>query len=151
MNGIKYIQGDLLTAAPSDRILLHACNCQGNWGKGVALQVAKAYPVAYTIHKQGAPYCVGDCQILKVPCAKTIACLFTSNGYGRNIDGPPVILRNTKSALQALAVALSDETVIIASPNINAGLFNVPWEHTECLIKDFLKDNPNVTWEVYFL
>ena len=150
MNRIKYIKGDLLKA-PQDRMLLHACNCAGNWGKGVALQIAKAYPLAYQMHKQNAPFSPGDVQIIKIATHSAIICLFTSKGYGRYVDSPSVILRNTKESLIALAEGLSDETAIVASPKINAGLFNVPWEDTEALINSFLKANPNVTWEVYTL
>ena len=146
-NEITYVEGDLLKAPP-DRLLLHACNCKGNWGKGVAKQIAKKYPLSHRAHQEAAPFHVGDVQIINCD-TRVIICLFTSKGYGQTVDTQYKILRNTLKALATLAEAYRDDTVIIASPKINAGLFDVPWEYTEELINDFLAENKNIKWEVY--
>jgi ADP-ribose 1''-phosphate phosphatase len=83
---------------------------------------------------------------------RPIACLFTSKGYARDTDPPAKILESTKSALDQLSVYFKGrENVEIASPMINAGLFNVPWPETEALIEDFLAKNVNCSWTVYQL
>jgi len=146
-NEIIYIKGNVLKA-PADRLLVHACNCKGNWGKGVAKQLADKYPLSYMAHQQCAPFSVGDIQIINCD-TRAIICLFTSKGYGRTVDTPYTILRNTFKALATLAEAYCDQMIIIASPKINAGLFGVPWEHTEELINDFIAQNKNIKWEVY--
>jgi len=39
--------GDIFSA-PSNSILIHACNCQGSWGAGIAEAFKKYYPEAFT-------------------------------------------------------------------------------------------------------
>lgn len=147
MSDITYIKGDALDA-PQDRLLLHACNCKGNWGRGIAKQLADKYPLSYAAHKLGAPFTVGNIQIINID-HRVIVCLFTSKGYGYSVDCSSVILQNTSNCLATLAKAYKKSTITIASPKINAGLFNVPWEHTERLINTFLEENKNIKWEVY--
>ncbi|BFZ53479.1 ADP-ribose 1''-phosphate phosphatase [Savitreella phatthalungensis] len=47
---VKHVKGDLFSA-PRGSILLHACNCQGVWGGGIAAAFKKRYPNAYTIYR----------------------------------------------------------------------------------------------------
>ena len=146
---IKYIKDDLFNCM--NAILLHACNCQLNWGRGVAKTMAEYYPIAYQLHKGAGFADVGTVQVIEGE--RTIVCLFTSKGYGRltgnYVDPPHKILENTKAALESLGRVYKNRKTHIASPKINAGLFNVPWEKTEALIEQFLKDNPNFEWDVY--
>ncbi|RPJ56713.1 MAG: hypothetical protein EHM12_09990 [Dehalococcoidia bacterium] len=146
---IVYVKGNLLDA-PSSEVLLHACNCQGNWGKGVAKAIADAYPQCYAFHQRNAPYSRGYVQLIHSPI-RDIICLFTSKGFGRYVDDPGMILASTQDSLVRLATYFNGNEVTIASPLINGGLFNVPWEHTEALIESFLANNPNFTWKVYKL
>lgn len=144
---LKYIQGDLFTA--KNKVLLHACNCRKTWGSGVAYTFSNRYPEAYEKHREfdARP---GDIQV--IDGTPTIVCLFTSDGYGKETDTPLDILNHTKKSLFKLALYYKDhESVEIASPKINAGLFHVPWKSTEILIENFLKYNPNFSWDVYVL
>ncbi|OAX78183.1 hypothetical protein ACJ72_07514 [Emergomyces africanus] len=50
MGLITEIQGDLFDA-PEGAALIHACNCQGSWGKGVAKDFKDKYPAAYQIFR----------------------------------------------------------------------------------------------------
>jgi len=153
---IKYVTGDLFSA--KNCAFLHACNCQRTWGRGVAAEMARRFPKSYGIHKGHKPT-LGDIQVIFEPSemsegrgAQSIVCLFTSEGYGQDTDPSHLILENTKSALLQLGrFYQSADEVNIASPKINAGLFRVPWEDTENLICEFLKDNKNFTWTVYCL
>lgn len=149
-NLLQYIQGDLFSDKTS--YLLHACNCQNTWGRGVAATFAKRFPEAYAHHRtlNASP---GDAQIILAD-TQPVICLLTSFGYGRETDPPRTILQNTEKALYNLDIKLHsrDKIISIASPKINAGLFKVPWEDTEKLIEDFLKRNENITsWTVYYL
>ena len=146
---IEYIKGDLFTAEPS-KILLHACNCRRRWGRGVAEIFARKYPKSYLAHQAHAPE-LGNIQVIDIG-ERPIVCLFTSKGYARDTDPPAKILESTKSALSHLSDHYKGkENVEIASPMINAGLFNVPWNKTEKLIEDFLVTNTNCSWLVYLL
>ncbi|PLN86633.1 putative ADP-ribose 1''-phosphate phosphatase [Aspergillus taichungensis] len=47
---ITEVQGDLFDA-PDGAALIHACNCQGSWGKGIAEAFKKKYPAAFKIYR----------------------------------------------------------------------------------------------------
>ncbi|RMZ22927.1 hypothetical protein D0859_13037 [Hortaea werneckii] len=42
-------KGDIF-AAPSNSLLIHACNCEGSWGAGIAKAFKTHYPSAYQIY-----------------------------------------------------------------------------------------------------
>ncbi|KAE8373834.1 ADP-ribose 1''-phosphate phosphatase [Aspergillus bertholletiae] len=46
---INEIQGDLFNA-PDGAALIHACNCIGSWGGGIAKAFKQKYPAAYAIY-----------------------------------------------------------------------------------------------------
>ncbi|KAL5365510.1 hypothetical protein BJX96DRAFT_13876 [Aspergillus floccosus] len=48
-NKIIEIEGDLFSA-PDGAGLIHACNCKGSWGGGIAKAFKKKYPAAYKIY-----------------------------------------------------------------------------------------------------
>ena len=41
--------GDIFTATPNT-LVIHACNCQGSWGGGIALAFKKNYPEAFKVY-----------------------------------------------------------------------------------------------------
>jgi ADP-ribose 1''-phosphate phosphatase len=141
---LEYTKGDLFKVAPQEAYLLHACNCQGQWGAGIARDFKTNYPMDYIEYvkdcKKTSP---GDMLITK----NGIICLYTSLGFGKRTDEPQVILENTKEALANLATKLKTHSVIY-SCKINSGLFKVDWAATELLILDFLKARKDVRWVV---
>ncbi|GAD91648.1 phosphatase, putative [Paecilomyces variotii No. 5] len=44
------IEGDLFDA-PDGAVLIHSCNCMGNWGKGIARGFKEKYPAAFEIYR----------------------------------------------------------------------------------------------------
>jgi ADP-ribose 1''-phosphate phosphatase len=146
-----YRKANLFKAAEPGAILLHSCNASGAWGAGIALQFKKKYPQAF---KEYATWCEKGPEELVGSYLKfkdqevTIACLFTSAGYGDKKDSEELIVKNTKNAIIAFLHSLPYRAVV-NSPKINAGLFNIPWETTEKIIKHCLLDRPDVTWVVY--
>jgi len=88
-----------------------------------------------------------------------IACLFTSEGGGGNADSPAQIVQNTKRAIQDLETQLTSakedwllatkkhgdgDSWLVEMPKINAGIFRVPWEDTERVLKESKKIDYNV-------
>lgn len=155
MSLIRYIKGDLFNA-PKGSILTHSCNCRGSWGGGVAAIFYKKFPKSYEIYKDHcmkytAEELLGTC--LLIPTSNNepggegykIACLFTSNGGGGTADPPSHILKNTDKAMNNLLGQLSPGEEI-HMPKINAGIFNVPWNDTEEVLKNLNK--PVVVYEV---
>jgi ADP-ribose 1''-phosphate phosphatase len=146
-----YRKANLFKAAEPGAILLHSCNASGAWGAGIALQFKKKYPQAYkeysTWCEKGPEELVGS--YLKFKDKEvTIACLFTSAGYGDKKDSEELIVKNTQKSIIAFLHSLPYRAVV-NSPKINAGLFKIPWSTTEKIIKHCLLDRPDITWVVY--
>ncbi|EXJ87464.1 hypothetical protein A1O3_04424 [Capronia epimyces CBS 606.96] len=47
---LREIQGDILEA-PDRAVIVHAVNCQGVWGYGIAAQLKKSFPEAYRVYR----------------------------------------------------------------------------------------------------
>ncbi len=143
-----YKQGNLLNA--TEHYIVHACNCKGCWGAGVAAQLRNAYPEAY---KQERDLCqnIGKALAGDFSISGRIVSLYTSRDLGRCKDDPSTILAYTQEAVQRLIAHLEehdpDGYTTLASPKINAGLFCVPWRETEAIIKGLLPANR--MWVVY--
>lgn len=152
MGRIEYRKGDMLADPTPGVLLLHACNSQGVWGRGIAAQFKTKYPRAFEAYNRhciqnnkdlaGRVFAVGD------GSGNPIICAFTSNDYAAGLSSPEVITENTKSCLAQMR-SLIKNGAEIWSPKINSGLFKTPWENTEALIEEYLLDNPETTWVVW--
>lgn len=75
---------------------------------------------------------------------QSIACLFTSDRTGAYKLPPDQIVHYTDLAMRDLVRQLqessSDQKVTMSLPKINAGLFAVPWEQTEEVLKKYTDD-----------
>jgi ADP-ribose 1''-phosphate phosphatase len=118
----------------------------GAWGAGIAKEFYKRFPEDY---KQYHDWCQStlrkgrDTTGQVMITGNNIICLVTSKRYGKWKDCPTKILLNTREALDDLKDMISDcalDVEEIHMPKINAGLFKVPWEETEAVIKDVLTD-----------
>ena len=144
-------KGDLFENATPGAALAHACNCQGVWGSGIALDFKKRFPEAYESYKW---FCRDDIMPGVAFIGKSnVVCLFTSKDYGARKDPPEMILKATyNAALQFLKSFHSGQytTREIHSPKINAGFFGVPWEDTEKVLKQALvAANTDTKWIVW--
>ena len=99
--------------------------------------------------------------------SNNVGCLFTSNGYGRYVDSPEMILEATNYALSSLfelfpvvpskptedgryeiTRMLPKDSIRIHSCKINSGLFRVPWDKTEEIIKYYLSRAIDASWDI---
>ncbi|KAG9557324.1 hypothetical protein KCU71_g16941, partial [Aureobasidium melanogenum] len=138
-------KGDLFDAPPNT-LLLHACNCVGSWGAGIALAFKKRYPKHFAVYeaycKSKTPNSILSTCLL-IPPQSTgpqhwIGCLFTSLKYGRGKDSKDDIMDSTDSALQDMLEQLGDmdnKPSQIWMCKINSGSFKVPWSQTKALIE----------------
>ncbi|KAK3677867.1 ADP-ribose 1''-phosphate phosphatase [Recurvomyces mirabilis] len=133
---ITEVTGDIFDAPPNT-LIIHACNCQGSWGAGIAKAFHDRYPSAY---KKYATHCntmkqksslVGTALLIPPPppTAKTststkpgangtrtakvearhfIGCLFTSSRFGRSKDPPAKILEATGPAMEDLLTQIQE-------------------------------------------
>lgn len=129
---VKFKIGDLFSAPPGS-YLLHACNCMGVWGSGVALEFKKRFPKSFIEYKD---FCKdvhpGDLLVCQEENGYRVICLFSSKGYGATVDSPEQIIEATKVALTKLP---GDSPINM--PLINSGRFNVPWEQTASLLRNY--------------
>lgn len=141
MSKITTIQGDLFDA-PKGSLLIHAVNCKGVWGSGIAKQFAEKFPLAYD---QYYLHCLESNSLGKklhgtsiiIPTIDyKIGCLFTSIGYGKYVSSPNDILKNTLDAIAHL-IALNNDDAPMYMCKINSGLFNVPWSDTLNVLEGF--------------
>lgn len=162
-----------LFEAPSDAYLLHACNCRGAWGSGIAAEFKRRFPKSFERYNS---YCLppGDAQAKKGgnkdvlgkalvlppegPKGHRVVCLMTSLGYGRGQSSAKIILQQTESALKDLFRQLSSgdssespgNETYLACCKINSGKFGVPWEKTIDIIEKVAKStDPAPTMWLY--
>lgn len=153
---LNYKNGSLFEA-PEDSILVHACNAKGVWGRGIAKEFKTRFPESFDEYfwlcsesKENAYPLCGDALICSKENNYRVGCLITSYGYLADLDPPSVVLENTKLALHDICSQLVFVCVKEVHSNMfNSGLFNVPWEKTEQVLKDVLEDFPELTWTVW--
>lgn len=147
---LTYEKRDVFSAPPGS-ILVHACNCRGVWGSGVAAGFKSRFLSAYRAY-QAACLCAKDTALgdafLWGDNDFEIGCLMTSRGYGADVDPPGKILESTALAVAELLRQIDGRTVEVYSPKINSGLFKVEWSRTEAVLLDQLKNYPNIKWIV---
>lgn len=133
-------------------ILVHAVNCKGVMGSGIAKEFKARFPEAFEAYaldcfKQPLPG-VSALYNTHNPDIK-MGCLFTSDGYGKYVDDQETILKNTRLALDHFLLnCRSLPGFNVFSNKFNSGLFNVPWEKTEECIVRALKNHARITWTV---
>jgi ADP-ribose 1''-phosphate phosphatase len=132
--------------APAGSIIVHACNAQGMWGSGIAKEFAKRYPESYKCysywaHRMGT----GRFLLCSLENYHQVGCLITSKDYGPTKDSPGLITYNTVLALEELVQEPGPLTIY--SNKFNSGLFDVPWEVTELVLKGFV-EKYDVTWTI---
>jgi len=153
-------KGDLFAAAPNNAVLIHACNCQGRWGKGIAAIFAKKYPKAFKVYQSHCqPHIkagttkslVGTAQLIEPLDKKKhfVGCLYTSDNSGMTKGTPAQILAATKPAIESLIAQINtwnktnkkeDRVQSLYICKINSKLFNVPWKDTKKLLESMAVD-----------
>jgi ADP-ribose 1''-phosphate phosphatase len=142
--------GDIFDA-PDDTVIIHACNCVGSWGAGIAAAFRTRYPKAFEIYKDHCKTYNPDQLIqraLLIPPKDSkqkhwVGCLFSSKRYGRGKDSPQQILDATAPSMLDLVEQMSEageEIREIRICQINSGLFAVPWEHSRAVIESLELD-----------
>ena len=157
---IIYKKGSLFEA-PENAVLVHSCNAQGVWGSGIAKEFSNRYPNSYESYKtilQMLLNPVGQAFVLGRENNHRVGCLITSNNYGSFKDSKDEILKNTRTALLDILgstnklscyIGLDEE---IHSCKFNSGLFNIPWEETEKILVDVMKETGySKDWTIWSL
>lgn len=150
--------------APQDAIIIHACNSQGVWGSGIAKPFKEKYPESFADYNK---FCKSWNQTRGTACGLAdmsayhedeqhwVGWVVTSHSYGPDKDSPELIKIHTALALSDLCKKIylahpKEEfpEIPVYSNKFNSGLFAVPWEETELILKTILKDFKRINWIV---
>ena len=138
MSNVVTIRGDLFKAPPGV-IIAHACNTKGVWGAGIAKTFRSKMPGAFSVYTQTCSEkgssLLGTC-LLVPQSTHTVACLFTSRGFGINVDSEQSILEATRTAVADM-IQQNTAKLPIHMCKINSGLFSVDWTRTKKILKEF--------------
>ncbi|RAH73192.1 uncharacterized protein BO66DRAFT_435630 [Aspergillus aculeatinus CBS 121060] len=158
---ILEIEGNLFDA-PDGAALIHACNCQGHWGKGIARKFRDRVTHCQDYNTLNTEVVVtGETgpRRLRLPEGTAliippqhgdyepsgghqhwIICLFTSFNHGRALSPVDILLGNTELAVADLKKQLDelrDEGIDLGrlwSCQFNSGLFEVDWAHSRDIL-----------------
>lgn len=148
--------------APKGSVIIHACNSQGMWGSGIAKEFAHRYPESYKHYVQfcnnynvlsGSACGYSGMSIYPKDENHWVGWIVTSHDYGNKKDNPELIKIHTTLALKNLLDVFDNthsklEKINIYSNKFNSGLFNVPWEESELILKTVLKNYKRINWIV---
>lgn len=138
---------------PKGSYIVHACNSQGVWGSGIAVDFKRLYPHAFAVYHRA---CQGNSSFALGKSwsiwdeTHHIVCLIVSQGYGKTKSAEADILAHTKTALTSHLDYVTNhdkECKVIYSNRFNSGFFAVPWPKTEAVLKEVLK-NYDIKWVV---
>lgn len=122
--------------APEGSVLVHAVNCQGVWGSGIAAEFHKRFPKSFETYEKTCLN-TGSDVLGKALCTAEgnfwVASLFTSYDYGQYVDSPEDIIKSTAKAIEFFT-KLVPEKLNVYSNQFNSNRFRVPWVQTESVL-----------------
>lgn len=137
----REIEGDLIKLAKIDEfdIIGHGCNCKKNWGKGIALSMKKAYPLAYEIDKNSNPN-LGEysvCTDYDITILNIYSQLYPGKAR-KNYDSE----FKRYEAINNVMILINEEFSgkHIGLPMIGSGLAGLKWQKIKKSIKNNLTD-----------
>ncbi|EPS42240.1 hypothetical protein H072_3787 [Dactylellina haptotyla CBS 200.50] len=156
--GVVMVHGDIF-AAPANSVLVHACNCVGSWGAGIALAFKQKYPAAYEVYRSHCESRSNPAGLLGTtlliepqltdPGKHWIACLFASARYGKRVDTPDMILEATDAAFEHMVNQVANvekggrEIGALHACKINSGRFGVDWERSREVLNKVVREEGN--------
>jgi O-acetyl-ADP-ribose deacetylase (regulator of RNase III) len=152
---MRKIKGDLLELAKQGEfnLIAHGCNCQKNFGAGLAKQIANEFPIAYEVDREEYKPELGNISIAyDMKYDLNIVNCYTQIWYGKpyGINDRNHVKEDTikarYEAIRACLRKINEEFAgdSIGLPLIGAGLAGLEWKTIERYIEEELVDM-NVT------
>ena len=139
---MKTIRGDLITLAKSGEfdVIAHGCNCFCTMGRGIALQIKKEFPEAYTADsatRKGDTSKLGDIST-SVICRykKPFVIVNAYTQYDYRGPNPNVDYGAIRNAFRLIKERFSGKS--LAYPKIGAGLARGDWKVISKIIDEEL-------------
>ena len=142
MGSYKEIQGNLITLAKQGMfdIITHGCNCQKDFGKGIALSFKKKFPLSYQVDLN-SPSPFGDISI----CYDYPECIiinsYTQKKKGKSKGGSDS--DNARyDAIRSCMEIINDQFAgkHIGLPLIGCGYAGLKWQKVKSILKEELID-----------
>lgn len=149
--------------APKGSVIVHACNAKGVWGRGIAKEFKERYPDSFKrynfwcteLYSPGTDdSALGTASIsCMVEEPHGVGWIVTSEGYAESTDSKELIKINTTLALiqfceNVMGHFAAGAEFDVYSNKFNSGLFSVPWEESELILKTVLQKYPKIKWYV---
>jgi O-acetyl-ADP-ribose deacetylase (regulator of RNase III) len=145
----KYKIGNILDT--ECKYILNPVNCVGTMGKGLALQIAKAYPESVRPYKEDCndgSLSIGHLTSFNAKNGKTII-NFPTKDHWRD----PSKYRYIEAGLERLAFLIElkgkDSTMSFAIPPLGCGLGGLKYDFVHELIQQYLGEFKNIIVELY--
>jgi len=136
---IKYIDGDLIKLAQAGEfnVIIHGCNCWNTMGSGIAAQIRKVFPRAFTEDYKtirGDKDKLGTITIAKYDCCDIVNA-YTQFKFGQGRHADYDAIRGCMKEIQRLYTGKK-----IGLPFIGAGLAGGDWNIISVIIEEELAD-----------
>lgn len=146
----KYKVGNILDT--ECKYILNPVNCVGTMGKGLALQIAKAYPESVGPYKEDCndgSLSIGHLTSFNAKDGKTIINFPTKNHWR-----DPSKYRYIEEGLERLAFQIElsghkNSYLSFAIPPLGCGLGGLKYDFVHELIQIYLSEFKNITFELY--
>lgn len=124
-------------------VLVHGVNCVGKFNSGIAKQIRINYPVVYNeyfnyYNNNKLKTLLGEINNVKIGKTGQIVNAFTQQFYGRDPNYVYLNYRALQSCLEKVSDVFPDCCILL--PKIGAGLANGDWNEIEKIIKETLKN-----------
>lgn len=145
---ITYLTGDATQpVGPGPKILVHACNDRGGWGKGFVVATSKRWKEPEAAYRRwysqgGAdPFELGQVLMVQVADDLWVANLVGQEGMGAKAVKPPVRYEAIAKGLERVAEFAQQNGASVHMPQIGCGLAGGKWEESEPIIERTLLAN----------
>lgn len=139
----EYVIGDLIKS--DEEVIAHGCNCVGVMGAGIALQVARVYPVVEYHYKQAVQrgtFPLGSAQLIHPNGFRRVFNLGTQFQPGRDASLRAVYLSFTNMAETCYVQKIKR----VAIPRIGCGIGGLEWD--PIVQSDGLVTTPGVEYAI---
>jgi O-acetyl-ADP-ribose deacetylase (regulator of RNase III) len=141
------VDGDLIKLSKTGiyDVIAHGCNCQKNFGAGIALGIKKAYPLAYQ-NDLDTPSPMGDITVCKDYTEVDIVNAYTQYYPGKGGHGKDTKYHRYASIRSVMAkIDHLYHKKHVALPLLGCGLAGLKWSKVRKIIKEELKSVAKIT------
>lgn len=137
---VKEIKGDLIKLAKEKKfdLIAHGCNCQKVMGAGIAKQIAKNFPSAYSADKKDQRLPIERLGDFTIGGFNSITTLYILNLYTQFLPGKNLDYEALTLCLRKVNMLFYNRS--IGLPQIGAGIAGGDWNRIKEIIKTELKD-----------